>query len=72
MTPFDLKYLQTIITLRSLQTIYNGKKTYIRFNYMDTSISTDKFTINNEISSGEFGIATSQTNAVFSNTLTFE
>jgi hypothetical protein len=52
MTPFDLKHLHTIITLRSLQTIYNGKKTHIRFNYMDTSISTDKFAINNQISSG--------------------
>ena len=43
LTPFDLKCLETVITIRSIETLFNNKKTFIRFNFMDSKMTDDKF-----------------------------
>ena len=73
MTPFDLKKLETVVTLRSLETVYRGKKVWIRFNFMDTERIEDKFRIGKEMRTfGEYGIANAETKVEFSSTVGFE
>ena len=36
-------FLETVITIRSIETLFNNKKTFIRFNFMDSKMTDDKF-----------------------------